>query len=552
MNIVPIQPEYSLVVRAEDRAWEQFSEDQRQLARQRERFITGILIDIKRDIKIAASIKLLLLRINAEQVEADLNNLALQLGRNGKPPGRATLFRWVDKYQSQGIAGLVDKHNGRQRKVRGWESRAKLYYQMPSKLAMAAIANLLMHEGHADATESRVAHYLKSLPHNERNKKRMGAKAYRAAHHPFKVRDTSVLMPGSHYQGDGHTIDVRLAHPLTGKPWRPELTVWLDVYSRFVVGWYISLSESSLSTLFSLSRALLTHDHVPGKLHIDNGSGFRAKMMNDESIGFYDRFHMQTMFSIPGNPQGKGNIERFFRTIRDGYDKTFESYCGHDMSGEVSRKLLIDVRCNKKQLPTLDTYTAGLANFFNAYHNRVHSSLNGQTPAQMWATLQRVPVITPAEAVVRPRITHKVRNSSLTFFKRRYIHAELQNYNGKQLLIEYNLFDSATVRVLTDDGRFICDATLQARTPYDSASRIEDMQKHREQGRLKRHENHAIEIRERERMNINHEAYVAKLGIIDEIPLQLPRTEFNLLDQLNDAPDDAADDVDLDITDTDY
>lgn len=550
MNIVPLQPEFYGVVNAHNRSWLQVSEDQRHVARQRERFLADVLKGIQKGIKPAVSIKLLLLQIKVGKADSDFIVLANQLGRDGNPPSRATIFRWVEKYQASGLDGLVDKHDGRQRKAYGWEARALYWFQMPSKLAMAAVADLLAQEGFADVTESRVRHYLKSLPHDVLNKKRLGNKTYRDAHLPFNRRDTNMLPPGCIYQGDGHTIDVYLAHPITGKPWRPELTLWIDIGSRYITGWYISLSESSISTLFSLSHALLTHDHVPAMLHIDNGSGFRAKMMNDESTGFYKRFDIQTMFSIPGNPKGKGQVERFFRTIRDGHDKTFESYCGHDMSGDVLRQLLIDVRRGTKQLPTLDAYMAGLADFIDRYHNTVHSALNGQTPAQLWAALQRTPVVVKHDAIVRPRIQRKVTRGTLTLFSREYRHAELIRYNTETLLIEYNLHDDSAVRVLTDDERFICEAALTQRMPYVSESRIADMQQNRLKGQLKRLEIHADEVRERARMNIDHEAYVASLSV-DDVPLALPHIESSLLDDLNDVPAYVAD-IKLDITDTDY
>jgi putative transposase len=552
MSLIALRPENACVIAKHSTTeWERLPQSQRKKALMIERFLQQILNDIINGTRIAVSVELMLARINACVASDELCVLAAQLGRNGKPPSRATIFRWVNSYQMQGVVGVVSKRTGRQRKAYGWEARALYWYQMPSKLAMAAVADLLVQEGFANATESRVTHYLKSLPHDVLNKKRVGHKTYRDAHMPFNRRDTSVLPVGCIYQGDGHTIDAYLAHPLTGKPWRPELTTWIDIASRYIAGWYISLSESSISTLFSLSHALLLHDHVPAMLHIDNGSGFRSKMMNDESTGFYSRFNMQTMFSIPGNAKGKGQIERFHRTIRDRYDKTLESYCGDDMSGDVLRKLLIDVNRGVKKLPTLDTYMHGFANFITAYHNKVHSALNGQTPAQLWAALQRTPVVVKHDAIVRPRIQRKVTRGTLTLFSREYRHAELIRYNTETLLIEYNLHDDSAVRVLTDDERFICDAALTQRMPYVAESRIADMQQNRLKGQLKRLEKHADEVRERARMNIDHEAYVATLDTGD-IPLALPQAEYNLVDDLlHDVPD-SADVITLDITDTDY
>lgn len=555
MNVVAIRPEYGIVPDQLTTEFDKLPQAKRRLARTREQFIQPVLTDIQRGVSQRAAIENLLMSIKCQAASDELLKLADDLGSKGKPPSHPTVARWVKAYSEEGVNGLVSAHKGRQRKLGNWEPRALYWYQQPQKLAISTVAELLQQEGFSDATYSRVSRFIKSLPHDVREKRRMGSKLYRDTQTPSRVRDTECIPVGGIYQGDGHTIDAYLAHPLTGNPWRPELTVWIDVRSRYIVGWYMSVAESSYSTLFSLSHALISHDHVPAALHIDNGSGFRSKMMHDESTGFYSRFDLNVMFSIPGNPQGKGQVERWFRTLRDKFDKTFYSYCGHDMAPDAIKKVLADAKAGKKPLPSLQTYMDGLKEFINFYNNRPHSALKGDTPANLWQQLERVPVHMTSAAIVRPRIERTIRRGSITLFNREYRHAELIRFNTDQVLVEYDLHNDSMVRVLTKDERLICDADLTQRTAYVSESRMEDMQQNRLKGQIKRLEKHADEKRAQAKLLVDHEAISHELDS-DELPAGLEQHEseplFNTYNTMEEPDSVDTDDCSIDIFDTSY
>jgi len=542
-NIVPISPEFTMSLPSVNNDWDKLSHKKRELARARESLIKPILNEVKRGVSARVAIEYLLVSIKTNKAADELIKLAQELGRKNNPPSSATIARWIKDYKEGGLIGLVSKKEGRVRVPQEWDARAIYWYGLPSKLAMAAIADLLKQEDFTNVGGHLVSRYIKSLPKDLKQKldrKRMGAKLYGDTQKPARIRDTEVLPIGSIYQGDGHTIDAYLAHPMTGNPWRPELTVWIDVRSRYLVGWYMSVAESSYSTLFSLSHAMITHDHVPAGLHIDNGSGFRAKMMHDKSTGFYSRFDLSVMFSIPGNPQGKGQVERWFRTLRDKFDKTFASYCGHDMAPDAIKKVLADAKSGKEPLPSLQTYLNGLTKFIEFYNNRVHSALNGATPASLWAQLERVPVHMTSDAIIRPRIKRTVRRGSINLFSREYRHPELVRHNKQEVFVEYNLHDDSQVRVMDLDARLIVDATLTHKTPYLSDSRIEDMTKQRLKGQIKRLERHADEKRAQAKMLIDHEEISTEL---DSMPLP---------DDLNGELEQQGNEMKFDINDTDY
>lgn len=558
MNVVAISPEFGIVPEQTITEFDKLPQAKRKLVLSRQQFIQPVLANIQHGVKQTVAIENLLASVKYGAASAEIMKLAEVLGNKGKPPSRATVCRWVSHFNEYGINGLVDKREGRKRKRYGWESNALSWYQQPQKLAISTVAELLQQEGFNSATYNRVRGFIKSLPKDLKqavDRRRMGSKLYNDTQKPSRIRDTDVLPIGHIYQGDGHTIDAYLAHPLTGNPWRPELTVWIDVRSRYLVGWYMSVAESSYSTLFSLSHALISQDHVPAALHIDNGSGFKAKMLHEESTGFYQRFDMQVMFSIPGNPQGKGQVERWFRTLRDKFDKTFNSYCGHDMAPDAIKKILADAKAGKKPLPSLQTYMDGLKEFINFYNNRPHSALKGDTPASLWQQLERVPLHMPADAVMRPRIERTIRRGSVNLFNREYRHPELIRYNKEKVWVEYNLHDDSMVRVMDLKGRLIADASLASKTPYMSESRIADQTQNRLKGQIKRLEKHADEKRAQAKLLVDHEAISNELDS-DELPAGLEQHEseplFNTYNTMEEPDSVDTDDCSIDIFDTSY
>ncbi|PRH47695.1 transposase [Burkholderia multivorans] len=446
------------------------------------------------------------------------------LARLGEVPSISTLKRWLSGYRREGKVGLLSNHTGRVRKDYGWELRATALYNLPSKPSYAAVALKLRKEGFDTATDSRVTRYLKSLPATlgENSPARVGKHLHKLRHQKYQPRTLEQIKVGDIYAGDGHTSDCYVAHPNTGGLFRPELTAFIDIRSRYVPGWYLSESESALSTVFALSHAMRTHDHLPLFLYLDRGAGYRAKMLNDQATGFYARFEMDVIGALPGNPHGKGWIERWFRTVRDHHDKFFaggQFYCGNDMAAEVNRRLSVEVRSGKRHLPSLAEYMASLANFIHEYNHTPMDVLDGRTPAQVWASLERNPVVLSAEAIVRPREKRTVRRQMVELHKRQYYAAELALYDGKSLTVEYDLHDDRTVWLYDAKDRFVCQAGIVRTVGVVPQSRLEEQREKRKQGQVKRLERKIDEARARAVDSITVEDQLAQLPDLNTQPI---------------------------------
>ena len=96
-----------------------------------------------------------------------------------------------------------------------------------------------------------------------------------------------------------------------GKRRKSYLIAFLDDHSRLITHARFYLSENLASFLQAL-RAALAARGLPRKLYVDNGSAFRSRHLEKvcACLG------MALTHTPPYTPQGRGKIERFFRTVR--------------------------------------------------------------------------------------------------------------------------------------------------------------------------------------------------------------------------------------------
>ena len=560
MKIVPnlkVVSESTELVTAND-AWQRIPESKQLIANDR-----GLIVKEAKRIAdsegcaLRGAIEFMLLRMEAEEdIDVGLIKVAKTLGRKGKLPSYSTINRWVKDFNNSGLIGLAPKHKGSEQRVYGWEARAMHLYNKPSKPADNAVARKLMSEGWDNVTYDRVYRFLKSLPAQlgDKSKGRMGPRLYTNTQKSFVRRSTENLPVGACLQGDGHTLDVYLKHPTGKKPWRAELTLWLDVASRYVVGWFLSDAESAHSTLFALSHAVLTHNHIPTMLHIDNGSGYKNKMMSDESTGFYDRLGIEVMHSIAYNAKGKGHVERFFGTMERDFNKWYPSYCGADMADEAIQLLLKKHKKGELELPTQEQWMADFNEWLVQYHNKAHDGLNGKTPAELWSKLEAFPLENNMQslALFRPQKIRTVRRESIRLDNREYMAPELVQYNNKKLTAEYDLHNDAFIRVLDDKGRWICDAKLVKKADYVPASRLKEAEQKKLASSIKRLEVHIQEKHDRAGSAITHDQTIDDIeSMTEQDSMLLERitgtevpVDINLGDQ--------AEDDGIDLLDTTY
>jgi putative transposase len=139
---------------------------------------------------------------------------------------------------------------------------------------------------------------------------------------------------------------------------RAILIAVVDDHSRLVVGARFAHAESTVR-LEAVLRDAFQSRGVPARLYCDNGQIFTSRQLGRICAVLGVRL----VHSAPGRPQGRGKIERFFRTLRDGLLVELEG------SGEP---------------PTMEELERMLQAWIErVYHRRVHSE-TGVTPLERY------------------------------------------------------------------------------------------------------------------------------------------------------------------------
>ncbi len=131
----------------------------------------------------------------------------------------------------------------------------------------------------------------------------------------------------------------------------------LDDASRYVVALMACSTEREIEMLELFSRALWRFG-APGTLYLDNGPTYTGDMLATAC----SRLRVSLVHARPYDPQARGKMERFWRTLREG--------C-LDHIGQVGRLHDVQVRL----LAWLDAH----------YHRAPHGGLMGSAPSEVWA-----------------------------------------------------------------------------------------------------------------------------------------------------------------------
>ena len=154
----------------------------------------------------------------------------------------------------------------------------------------------------------------------------------------------------------------------------------LDDASRYIVALEAHHTEMETDMLGLLVRATRRHG-APDALYLDNGATYRGDILSTACA----RLGVSLMHARPYDPQARGKMERFWRTLREG--------C-LDFLGQVAS--LHDV--NVRLWAFLD----------QNHHVAAHASLLGRSPAKVYEAAER-PADPVDETMLRNALTVRVR-----------------------------------------------------------------------------------------------------------------------------------------------
>ena len=420
-------------------------------------------------------------------------------------PSPRTIKRWFMEAEKKGslLPSIRQKEP-----IPDWLPLFRKHYNVPEKPSLASAYDDFQ-EAWASPEQPpsiyAVRRAMDKLGKVEREKGRMGQNEI-ANIKGFKRRSFDKLLPADVYSADGHTFDGEVAHPLHGRPFRPEITTFIDIATRKVVGVSVTLAESGLAVLDALMDSCKCG--VPALLYVDNGSGYVNEMLKDQTKGILARLGTEMTHSLPYNSKARGVIERVHQTLWVAGAKKLPNFVGKDMDRQARLANFKDTRSAQRNdgvVPILSwsDFMAWVHERVEWYNKRPHSSLpkikdNGvsrhESPQEVWQRFIASgwePDMLANDTIAhifRPQVERTVLRGEIRLFNNRYFSNELEEWHGLSVNVAYDIHDPNRVWAFEPEtGRMIASADFAANeTDYFPQSVVDRAREKRAEGRLKR------------------------------------------------------------------
>lgn len=217
---------------------------------------------------------------------------------------RGTIRRWIRLYKERNgdLKSLYPHDRADQGGCRAMDEETRLLLiESRMKMPTATVPHLIEQMGQShpeinlnNSTVYRFLHQHNMMHFDEKN--------------PADRRKFEAELPNDLWQSDvmhGPSVEV------DGKKQKTYLIAIIDDHSRLIVYARFYLSEGLLSYLDALENGLARRG-VPRKLYVDNGSAFRSHHLEYVCASL----SIALIHAKPYQPQGKGKIERWFKTVR--------------------------------------------------------------------------------------------------------------------------------------------------------------------------------------------------------------------------------------------
>lgn len=281
----------------------------------------------------------------------------------------ACIRKWLAAYRKYGKEGLLPKvrnDQGKSRRLKSEEQSAFLeYLEKHPKLTAEAVYDKLYGKKiiTSKISSSSISRLVISAGMSRKQRLQAADKE--------KNLKFDFFAPLECVQADCmHGPTVKDEH--SGKTVKAILIAFIDDATRRIVYSEFSSTERSLTFEKGLRHILSSHGRI-GRAYVDNGSTF----VSHQTRRILDSLQILLVHSKPGRPQGRGKIERFFRTVRDSFIRPLET---------DSIKSMADL--NARFHTWLES----------EYHRNPHRGLGAKTPLEAW--LEKTRHIHPIEATV--------------------------------------------------------------------------------------------------------------------------------------------------------
>jgi transposase InsO family protein len=228
---------------------------------------------------------------------------------------RSTILRWVRLYQKDGgkLEALYPqgRNDSGQSRVLDQESGlalAQLRRLLPELTVVDLVKQMQERRLITDGTSLSLSTAYRFL--HSRNLMTKEAAA------PVDRRKFEAELPNDMWQSDVMHGPMVLSDDKRRKAY---LIAFIDDHSRLIPHGRFYLSEGIACFMSAFSDALLGRG-LPRKLYVDNGSAFRSRQLEYTTAAL----GIALVHAKPYTPQGKGEIERFFKSVRTRFLPSFK------------------------------------------------------------------------------------------------------------------------------------------------------------------------------------------------------------------------------------
>ncbi|MCK9490710.1 MAG: DDE-type integrase/transposase/recombinase [Sulfurimonas sp.] len=313
-----------------------------------------------------------------------------------------TLYRWLKNYKSTGtLLGLASKPSGRIKgETRLLYSVEKIiqkvidtYYLTKQKPSVQAVINRIniecKNQNYKAPGKNTIRNRIHQIAEYEKLKRQGNRSIARNKFEPvpgsFNADYPLQLIEIDHTPVDLIVVDDETRKPI-GRPW---LTIAIDIYSRMIVGYYLSLNAPSVTSVaMCITSSVLPKDELllkldidsnwdvwgfPTTIHVDNGADFRAEAV--QKAGLTHGINIE--FRPVGKTNFGGHVERAIGTIMSAV---------HELPGTTFSNIQKRQEYNSDEHASLtfSEFEKWLVTYITkVYHKRKHHGID-ISPEEQW------------------------------------------------------------------------------------------------------------------------------------------------------------------------
>jgi transposase InsO family protein len=286
---------------------------------------------------------------------------------------------------------------------------------------------------------------------------------------PFVTRDTTQYRPGELWIGDHTELDVVVTND-QGKLDHRWVTAFIDMRTRLIPGYHLNWMPNSQTIALAFRNGVLARqlkayngekyiplniNSLPEEILIDNGKDYRSTYTQRVfgKIDFSDdaRRSIQRLsklhYAIPYHGQSKAEMERWFRTITYSVLNCLPGYKGNKYQNQPDS---LKEEIKQGRIMNYEDFDALFAVAVNAYNNKIHRSLNGQSPLQVYLTN------TTTQRSIEPRVldflmmkvsNRTIRRCQVTLLGNEYYSDSLMPFNDRKADVYYDPMDVGFISI---------------------------------------------------------------------------------------------------------